>query len=163
MRCKALRSCHDSYRDCILPPAALFSLALAQRKWGKRKAAFLRVGFPGNHRTALCAACFLGTWEGFYLCSIPALPRDANRVSVSARFAAMPAFCKPLAVCRRMNPSPHSMRKRLWRHNEFSSLRLEHGAAVQQKTRVFSAKFDDRAGPAPSGVLCSIGLYPSAV
>ena len=42
------------------------------------------------------------------------------------------------------------------------SLRLVHGAAVWQKTRVFSAKFDDRASFGPSGVRCSIGLHPPA-
>ena len=48
---------HSHYR--ALPPAAPFALALAQRKWGKRKAAFLRVSVPGNHRTILRDEGFL--------------------------------------------------------------------------------------------------------
>ena len=55
----------------VMPPAAPFSLLLGQRKWGKRKAAFLLGSFPGNHRTALRTACFFGTWEGFDWCFYP--------------------------------------------------------------------------------------------
>ena len=56
---------------------------------GKKKGRFpfRRLSRQPSYRSARCL--LLGTWEGFDWCSIPALPRDANRVSVSARFAAI--------------------------------------------------------------------------
>ncbi len=85
-------------RHPVLPPAAPFSLLLVQRKWGKRKAAFRFGSFPGNHLTALRAACFLVPGKGFDCGSIPALPRDAKRACVRRPFYCYRASFVPSVV-----------------------------------------------------------------
>ena len=101
--------------------------------------------------------------KGFDWCSIPALPRDAKRACVRRPFYCYASLLQTACGLPTDESVAAFHAEKALASYRISSLRLEHGAAVQQKTRVFSAKFDDRAGFGPSGVLCSIDLHPSAV
>ncbi len=65
-----------------------FLWILPKENGGKERPLSVSQAFPATI-VPLAGRGLMGTWEGFDCCSIPALPRDANRVSVSARFAAI--------------------------------------------------------------------------